>query len=298
MTTPRILLDAWNIRAKKQLGQHFLIDPSTANLIANRARVMPEDIVLEIGAGLGALTVPIARLAKKVYAVEKDQRIIPALKSELLANNLHNVILIDQDILKLDIIKLANAEGRKILVTGNLPYNISSQVLVRLVRSREAVCRAVLMFQKELAQRILAQPGCRDYGRLTVMLRYCAEIKRLAGINAVLFFPKPKVDSEVLEIKFQRVLENKATDEGFFFRVIKAAFGRRRKTLKNALSCSELDIDAEAVWQALNMVGIDPSRRAETLTVSEFVALSNRLNDEIFGNKCRFGDAELSHGGK
>ncbi|HPA14805.1 MAG TPA: 16S rRNA (adenine(1518)-N(6)/adenine(1519)-N(6))-dimethyltransferase RsmA [Desulfobacterales bacterium] len=279
MTTPRILLEAWNIRAKKQLGQHFLIDPSTAGMITKRAGVMQDDIVLEIGSGLGALTVPIAGIAKKVYAVEKDWRIIPLLKNELLANDLHNVILIEQDILRLDIKKLAEAEGRKILVTGNLPYNISSQVLVRLIRSRDAVCRAVLMFQKELAQRIIAPPGSRDYGRLSVMLGYCAEIKRLAEIKALLFFPKPKVDSEVLEIKFRTVLENPATDEAFFFRVIRAAFGKRRKTLKNALSGSELEIDSETVREAFITVGIDPSRRAETLTVSEFVALSNRLNE-------------------
>jgi 16S rRNA (adenine1518-N6/adenine1519-N6)-dimethyltransferase len=133
------------------------------------------------------------------------------------------------------------------------------------------------MFQKELAQRIRALPSCKQYGRLTVMLRYCSGIKKLADVKAPLFFPKPKVDSEVLEIEFKTAPEHSAIDEAFLFKVIKAGFGNRRKTLKNALAASELQIDAKTAAQLLQRSDIDPERRAETLSVKEFVSLSNNL---------------------
>ncbi len=277
MTSPRILLNAWDIRAKKQLGQNFLSDRSTAEMIVTRSGISANDVVLEIGAGLGAITIPVARIARAVYAVEIDPRLIDLLNTELLTHNIANVSLMEKSILHLDIEELSRRLGHQIVVMGNLPYNISSQILVKLINSRTAVDRAVLMFQKELAQRITAQPGGKDYGRLTVMLNYCADLNRLATIEAALFFPKPKVDSEVLEIKFKNLLLDRAYNEEFLFRVIKAAFGRRRKTLKNALAGSQLRITGDTALRALNLASIDPVRRAETLEVSEFVALSNCL---------------------
>ena len=277
MTSPRILLAVHNIRPKKQLGQNFLSDPATAAMIVNRSGISREDIVLEIGAGLGALTIPVARIAQKVIAVDKDPKIIDILRTEIIANNLSNVVLMDRNILKVDIKALAEDFGRGIVVMGNLPYNISSQILVQLIKSRKAVSRAVLMFQREMAQRLTAQPGCKEYGRLTVMLQYCSHIKKVADVKASLFFPKPKVDSEVLELRFKKVLEYKADDETFLFRVVKAAFGNRRKTLKNSLYASELNIDANLAKHVLESSDIDPVRRAETLNTEEFVKLSNNL---------------------
>ena len=275
MTSPRILLAAYNLHPKKQLGQHFLSDPSTAEMITKRSGIVPEDIVLEIGAGFGALTIPLARIAKKVYAIENDRRLIDLLKTEILANGFSNVELMEENILKFDINRLAENVGHKIIIIGNLPYNISSQILVKLIKSRTAVIRAVFMFQKELARRITAQPGCKDYGRLTVMLGYCAKIKKLADVKASLFFPKPKVDSQLIEIRFLETIKYPAYDEALLFRVIKGAFGQRRKTLKNALAGSELNIDAKTAQNILDKAGIDSSQRAETLTVLEFVKLSN-----------------------
>ena len=279
MTSPRTLLLAHNIRPKKQLGQNFIIDPTFTKMIVDRSGILPEDVVLEIGAGLGALTIPLARRAKKVFAIEKDQQIIDILRTEILVNGLSNTVIIEKNILAVDIEALAENIGRKIVVMGNLPYNISSQILVQLIKSRKVVSRAILMFQKEMAQRILAQPECKDYGRLTVMLGYCSDIKKLADAKATLFFPKPKVDSEILEIKFKSKLEHPVRDETFFFRVVKAAFGNRRKTLKNALAASELNIDANTAKHILELSGIDPVRRAETLNTAEFVKLSNRLQN-------------------
>ena len=277
MTSPRTLLNAWNIRAKKQLGQNFLSDRSTAEMIVARSGISMDDVVLEIGAGLGAITIPVARIAREVYAVEIDSRLINLLNTELLTHNVENVSLMENSILHFDIEELKKKLGHKIIVMGSLPYNISSQILVKLINSRSAVNRAVIMLQKELAQRITAQPGVKAYGRLTVMLNYCADLNRLATIDAALFFPKPKVDSEVLEITFKNQLADRVHNEEFLFRVIKAAFGKRRKTLKNALAGSQLRVTADTAQRALKLAGIDPIRRAETLDVSEFVELSNRL---------------------
>lgn len=278
MTSPRILLAAYNLHPKKQLGQNFLSDPSTAKMIATLSGITSEDVVLEIGAGLGALTIPIAQTAKKVYAIEKDRRLIDLLKTEILVNRLSNIELMEVNILKFDINRLAENVGHKIIVIGNLPYNISSQIIVKLIKSRSAVIKAVFMFQKELARRITAQPGCKDYGRLTVMLGYCAKIKKLADVNAHQFFPKPKVDSELLEIRFFETIKCPANNEALLFKVIKGAFGQRRKTLKNALAGSELDIDAKTAQNLLDKAGIDSSLRAEALTISQFVTLSNVIS--------------------
>ena len=277
MTSPRILLAAHNISPKKQLGQNFIIDPTFTEKIVKRAGILPEDIVLEIGAGLGALTIPLARRARKVIAIEKDRQIVPILNTEVLVSGLTNISIIEKDILSVDISALIEDMDGKIVVMGNLPYNISSQILVQLIRSRAGISRAVLMFQKELAQRLTADSGCKDYGRLTVMLRYCSDIRKLVDAKASLFFPKPKIDSTVLELRFKKEIDYKAVDELFFFKVIKSAFGNRRKTLKNALAASELDIDPDTAKRVLEKSGIDPIRRAETLTVEEFVRLSNTL---------------------
>jgi len=277
MTSPKVLLKAWNLRPKKKLGQHFLVDPSTAEMIVRRSRITSKDTVMEIGAGLGALTIPVAKIAGCVYAVETDSQLTPLLKNELLVHKLTNVEIIEKNILSIDIHSLAKKIGRRLIVMGNLPYNISSQVLIQLIEARKHVNRAILMFQKELARRITASPGNKDYGRLTVMLSYCAEIKSIATIAASLFYPAPKIDSEVIGVNFNILRPYPLHDETMLFEVIKAAFGNRRKTLKNALSTSGLHIDPQIAHQALTAAGIDPARRAETLAVTEFVALQISL---------------------
>jgi 16S rRNA (adenine1518-N6/adenine1519-N6)-dimethyltransferase len=277
MTSPKPLLFASDLYPKKHLGQNFLADPSTAEMIVSRSGISKRDTVLEIGAGLGALTVPIALAAKKVFAVEKDTNLLPLLKNELLAKNINNVDIINENILYTDIGSMAAGHGCKIVVIGNLPYNISSQVLIKLIIQRRFVNHAILMFQKELAERICAGPGGKDYGRISVMLKYCADIRKIADVKASLFFPKPKIDSQIIEIRFMEIPDFQADDENFLFRVIKAAFGKRRKTLKNSLSGSELGINMQTVVSALNDAGIDPVRRAETLNIEEFVKLSNAI---------------------
>jgi len=280
MKPPRKLLSAMNLRPKRWLGQNFLTHSDTAEMVVNCLKIGPKDVALEIGAGLGALTLPLARIARKVYAVEKDRTLIPILESEIAAHHLKNVVLIDKDILDVNLFELAKKEKERITVIGNLPYNISSQVLIQLMKSRDAVQRAVLMFQKELARRIAASPGSKDYGRITVMLKYCADIRSLAVLSATHFYPKPKVDSELIGIYFKPIIEDSAIEELILFSVIKAAFSKRRKMLKNALAGSALFTDAEIARTMLERVGIDPGRRAETLTVKEFVKLSNVVSTQ------------------
>ena len=275
MLSPKRLLSTSDLRAKKALGQNFLTDLSTAMMIVEKSRLDPEAIVLEIGAGLGALTIPVAKTVRHVYAVEKDSSLVPVLENQLNSSHITNVTILNQNILNLNLQELFEKSGEKFIVMGNLPYNISSQVLVYLIQNRHCVTQAILMFQKELAERISASPGGKDYGRLSVMLQYCASVKHLMEIKATVFFPRPKVDSSVIEVRFHDQLLFPASDEKFLFDVIKAAFGKRRKTLKNALTQSQLSLKSQEVLTGLEISGIDPYRRAETLSVEEFVHLSN-----------------------
>lgn len=277
MTSPHTLLTAWNLKARKALGQNFLKHPAMAERIVQLAGVQNNETVLEIGPGLGAMTTAIARLARNVIAVEKDQTLIPLLRAELLAQRADNVDVIQEDILNFDMAALAKEHGGALVVLGNLPYNISSQVVVQMIKSRSYIRRAVLMFQKELADRLCAPSGSKTYGRLSVMLQYCADLAPLCRLKADQFFPRPKVDSEVLEIRFKDQIDPQAEDEAVLGRVVQAAFGRRRKTLRNALAGDLLSLDTRATEAALEACRIDPKRRAETLSVNEFVALADQI---------------------
>jgi 16S rRNA (adenine1518-N6/adenine1519-N6)-dimethyltransferase len=275
MTSPRALLTAWNIQAKKQLGQNFLNDPNVARAIVSKADIAHDDVVLEIGPGLGAITAFAAAAASRVIAVDKDGRIIGLLRTELLAKGIDNVDIREADILRVDLESVSREAGRPLVVLGNLPYNISSQVIVQLIHARSRIDRAVLMLQKEMAQRICAGPGSKAYGRLSVMLGYCADARVLMQVRAPLFFPAPKVDSTVVGIRFLDPPAFPAQDEALLFRVVKAAFGKRRKTLRNALSQSDLNLDPSTCERLLEAVQVDPMRRAESLPGSAFVRLSN-----------------------
>jgi 16S rRNA (adenine1518-N6/adenine1519-N6)-dimethyltransferase len=282
MTSPQTLLKAWNLRARKELGQNFLIEAHVAERIVDRAGLSSDDVVLEIGAGLGIMTVAAARRAGRVIAVEKDRQLVPLLKVELQVHGLTHVQVCEGDILSLPLDRLADTRDRPMVVIGNLPYNISSQVVVKLIRERRLVNRAVLMFQKELAERLCAGPGTRTYGRLSVILQYCADLAPLFDVRATQFHPRPKVDSAVLEIRFKECIQYPADDEQLLARVVQAAFGQRRKTLRNALSAGLLPLDAAAAVDVLEASGIDPRRRAETLSVDEFVTLSNQVGLKYF----------------
>ncbi len=277
MTFPGHFLAAKNLLPKKHMGQNFLIDPSTAEMIVRRAGVCSNDTVLEIGAGLGALSIPLGRSCKNLYAVEKDRDLIEILPGVLAANEINNAVLIHKNIFDVDLEGIARKEKRMLTIFGNLPYNISSQVVIWAIEHRHLIDRAVFMFQREVAKRIGALAGSREYGRLSVMVQYCGRVERIAKIEAHQFYPKPKVSSEVIMIHFDLPTRQAIVDEKQFSAVVKAAFGRRRKTLKNAFAESELNVDSgilDCMWEKTS---IDPHRRAETLNVSEFIELTAAL---------------------
>ncbi len=287
MTAPQTLLKAWNLKAHKALGQNFLKDPNICRQIVSLARIDASETVLEIGAGLGAMTIELADKARQVIAVEKDRQLVPLLRAELLARRVQNVQLLQQDIMSLKWDPLARPLDRPLVVMGNLPYNISSQIIVMLIRERQWVDRAILMFQKELADRLVAGPGSKTYGRLSVMLQYYADLNQLRTIPAKMFYPRPKVDSSLLGIEFKTQIDPLAIDETLLATVVQAAFGQRRKTMRNAMSAGLLPLDGPEAEAVLNASRIDPCRRAETLSVDEFVVLTNQVQAYITWSRRR-----------
>lgn len=267
------------IYAGKEMGQNFLSNPETARMIVEQTGIDSHARVLEIGPGLGALTIPIAQKTRHITVVEKDRRLIPLLVQALERHGIDWVRVMNQDFLKTDITTLA--DGQKLVVMGNLPYNISSQILFRLIRSRGLIDRAYLMFQRELADRILATPGNKAYSRLSVVSQYAAKIRRKIDIGPGAFFPKPAVDSTVLSFDFFSSRPFSGDMELLLFTVIKAAFSKRRKSLKNSLVGADLGLDKSTVAKALAGAGIVPERRAETLSVAEFEALTRAVDPFI-----------------
>lgn len=275
MTHPGELLKREKLYAGKELGQNFLSDPGTARMIVGRTGITRDTRVLEVGPGLGALTIPLSAQAGQIVAVEKDWKIIPILKEELALEGVSNVEILNQDILKTDIKEIAG--DQKIVVMGNLPYNISSQILFRLVKARSVVKTAFLMFQKELATRLVASPGGRDYSRLSAVVQYASKVSHVVDISPNSFFPRPEVHSTVLKFEFlgsQGLSEEK---EDLLFAVIKAAFSKRRKTLRNSMAGGELGLEKSETGDILVQAGIDPVRRAETLTIEEFKSLGESV---------------------
>ncbi len=274
MTLPSRLLRKNDIFPRKDFGQNFLNCKETARKIIKKTGITKDDIVLEIGSGLGALTIEAAENAEKVYAVEKDCRLIDLLQGEIDRSGQTNVEIMCKDIIKLDIEKIVQAEGKKLVILGNLPYNISSQILFRLVEKRRFIKRAYLMFQLELANRITAVPGGKNYSRLSAVMQYCSAVTPVADIKPNLFFPKPAIQSRVIEVLFFEKKECSREKEKFLFTVIKAAFSKRRKTLKNSLAGEDLSISREEADTILKIAGIDSVRRGETVNVEEFVTLA------------------------
>jgi 16S rRNA (adenine1518-N6/adenine1519-N6)-dimethyltransferase len=275
MTHPGQLLKANRLYAGKELGQNFLSDPNTADSIIRKTGIDENCHVLEIGPGLGALTIPIARKTRHLTAVEKDSRLIPLLEKELESHQVSHVNIINQDVLKLDIKTIA---GEKTLVViGNLPYNISSQIIFKLVKERGVVKTAFLMFQKELANRMMARPGGREYSRLAAVVQYAATVECVAHIKPSFFFPRPDVDSTILRFDFFNTRPFDHAQEANLFNVIKAAFSKRRKSLKNSMLGGEFNYDKKMILTALKKAQIDQTRRAETLSVEEFKTLAQAV---------------------
>lgn len=275
MTHPGQLLKQEKLFAGKEMGQNFLSSPPTARMIVDRTGISADSRVLEIGPGLGALTIPIAEKTRQVVVVEKDRRLVPLLRQELENQDIDWVEILNTDVMKTDIAALA--KDKKLVVISNLPYNISSQILFRLVQERVYIEKAFLMFQKELAVRILASPGKKAYSRLSAVAQYAADIECVAHVGPAAFFPRPAVESTVLGFNFHTGADVSRNTEALLFTVIKAAFSKRRKSLKNSLVGQDLGLQKQAIAQALSRAQISSERRAETLTVDEFLSLTRAV---------------------
>jgi 16S rRNA (adenine1518-N6/adenine1519-N6)-dimethyltransferase len=282
MTSPRAILKKYGIHPVKSLGQSFLIDNNITAKIVNISDIASDDLVVEIGAGLGVMTAMIADRARKVIALEIDPKLIFVLQEEL--KHLYNVDVIKQDVLKYDFTSAFKEDihhertETKLKVIGNIPYNISSQILLRLITLRKHISSMTFMFQKEVAERITASPGTKQYGLLSVLTSLYMTPSRIMTVPASCFFPKPRVDSIVLKIDIRQQPLWKIQDESLFFQVVKTAFSKRRKTLINNFKSSEfIQSSGSDVYVLFRSAEIDGQRRGETLTVEEFVRLGNAL---------------------
>jgi 16S rRNA (adenine1518-N6/adenine1519-N6)-dimethyltransferase len=257
------------IRAKKSLGQNFLKDPHYLRKIVDAALVGPEDLVLEIGPGLGHLTRVLASRARKVLALELDERLIPLLRQEF--SILPNVEIVQADAIYYPYEDLSD----RWKVVANLPYNISTPIIQRLIACRDKFTALTLMLQQEVAERVASLPGGKEYGYLSVLVQFYTEPKIELMVPPGAFSPRPQVNSTVITLTIRDRPAVAVLDEKYFVRIIKAAFSQRRKTLRNSLK--QLDVPAEKMATVLNKTGIDLNRRAETLTVKEFGLLADHL---------------------
>lgn len=259
--------------AKKRFGQHFLTDRNLLARIVRTGSVGPDDIVLEIGPGRGALTDALLGVGARLVAVEVDADLAASLEERFSPTG--RFTLITGDVLKISFKGLAEAYGSPLKSISNLPYNISTPVLFKLLDEREAFTLMVLMLQKEVADRLASPPGSKDYGILSVLFGVYFDVKKEFNVSRNLFAPRPGVDSAVVSLKVLPEPKVPVPDYGLFSRVVKAAFGTRRKTIKNSLA--SLGLEKDYVLKALNDAGVDPVRRAETMTLAEFSALALAL---------------------
>lgn len=276
----KLILEKYGFSFKKSLGQNFLIDTNVLNRIVDFAELTPNSGAIEIGPGIGALTEQLAKRAKKVVAFEIDQRLLPILAETL--EPYPHVDIIHGDVLKEDVkavIASQFEEGQDIMVVANLPYYVTTPILFKLLEESLPIRGIVVMMQKEVADRIAAEPGSKNYGSLSIAIQYYMVAETVMTVPRTVFVPQPNVDSAVLRLIKREKPVVEVMDEAFFFQVVRASFAQRRKTLLNNLSSnvSSIPKDKDLLERTLLEIGIDPKRRGETLTIEEFAKLSNTL---------------------
>ena len=269
------ILNRFKLRADKKLGQNFLIDENVVHQIVAAAELSEADTVLEVGPGIGTLTQGLAESKARVVAVELDTRLLPVLATTL--NGYDNVRVVHGDILKVNIMEEVCAPSFK--VCSNLPYYITTPIIFAVLEKRLPMERLVAMVQKEVAERMAAQPGGKEYGALSVAIQYYTEPKIAFIVPPTSFIPAPAVDSAVIVCKRREKPPVEVCDEGLFFRVVKAAFSLRRKMLSNSLK--NMGIKSEQVAKWLELAGVDGKRRAETLSLEDFAKLTNSFNEAV-----------------
>ena len=278
--TIKDILNRHGFAFSKSLGQNFLINPSVCPRIAEEGNARKGFGIIEIGTGIGVLTAELAKRADKVVAVEIDTRLEPVLKETLA--EFSNVQVIYHDVLKVDLRELIAQEfaGLEVAVCANLPYYITSPIIMSLLEARLPIKSITVMVQKEAAVRICAEPGTRDVGAVSLAVRYFSTPKLLFHVSRGSFMPAPNVDSCVIRLDVKEKTPEQVRDEKFFFRLVRAGFSQRRKTLVNPVS-SGLGVSKETVREALEELNIKPTVRAEELTMEQFILLSNRLSERI-----------------
>jgi 16S rRNA (adenine1518-N6/adenine1519-N6)-dimethyltransferase len=274
MPSIRKELAEYDLIPRKRWSQHFLVDRNILNKVIRTAQVEKEDVILEVGPGLGEMTLALARQVEKVIAVEIDPKLVAILNKKM--KDYPNVEVVKGDILKVDFRQFLKREGHPIKVVANLPYQISTPLLFRFIESKEAFSTFTLMLQKEVAERMVAPPGRKEYGPLSIFIQIFLDVSIRFFIKPSAFFPPPKVESAVVHMVWKEKPMIETNDEEWFKRVVRACFGYRRKTLVNALKHSELFLP-EPVELKMEAIGIDPRRRPETLTIQEFRGLAEAL---------------------
>ncbi|MBN8436195.1 16S rRNA (adenine(1518)-N(6)/adenine(1519)-N(6))-dimethyltransferase RsmA [Priestia flexa] len=279
-TRTKEILKKYGFTFKKSLGQNFLIDTNILNRIVDHAELTDETGAIEIGPGIGALTEQLAKRAKKVLAFEIDQRLLPILADTL--SPYPHAKVIHQDVLKANLKETLAQEFEGIedlMVVANLPYYVTTPILMKLLEEQIPVRGIVVMLQKEVADRIAAKPGTKDYGSLSIAIQYYTEAETVMVVPKTVFNPQPNVDSAVIRLIRRNEPAVKVESEAFFFKVVRASFGQRRKTILNNLvnNLPNGKANKAAIEQALSEASVDPKRRGETLSIEEFGKLSDEL---------------------
>lgn len=273
------IIQKYQFAFQKKFGQNFLIDPHVLEKIIRAAQVEKDDFVLEIGPGIGTMTQCLAEAAREVTAVEIDAKLIPILKETLSAYD--NVTVLNQDILKLDIHQLVRERngGKPIKVVANLPYYITTPIIMQLFEEHVPIASVTVMVQKEVADRMQAGPGSKDYGALSLAVQYYAAPYIVANVPPNCFIPRPKVGSAVIRLTCHKTPPVPAADEVLMFKLIRASFNQRRKTLQNGLAnAPELPYTKEEIGAAIAAAGLSPAVRGEALTLEQFAALANAFS--------------------
>ncbi|MDS1029721.1 16S rRNA (adenine(1518)-N(6)/adenine(1519)-N(6))-dimethyltransferase RsmA [Bacillota bacterium LX-D] len=276
------LMQKYNFHTKKSYGQNFLTNEEVLQTIVESAQLDSEDIVVEIGPGLGTLTQFLAANAKKVLAVELDKTLLPVLAETL--SDFSNVQVINQDILKIDLDEVVRQEippGQELSykVVANLPYYITTPIIMHLLEQRYHISSITIMVQLEVAARMAARPGGKDYGALSLAVQYYTEPELITKVPPSSFIPAPEVESAVMKLTLRAKPPVQVADEKLFFSLIKTAFAQRRKTLLNALSHKYTQLPKEKLTALLESCGIDPQRRGETLSLEEYALLTKIFSD-------------------
>ena len=274
------VVDKHGFKFSKSLGQNFLIDDNVIDRILDGARLSKGDKIIEVGPGIGTLTREMGRVADRVVAIEIDKTLIPILKDTL--DEFENIEVINQDILKVNVEDLVKEKlnGGPVKLVANLPYYITTPIVMKFLEEDIPVTDIVVMVQKEVADRMNANPGTKDYGALSVAVQYYCDTEIVAKAPRHMFIPQPNVDSTVIGLHVREKRKYNVDSEDIFFKTVKAAFGQRRKTLLNALGTLGF-LNKDEIREVLNEANIDEKRRGETLSIEEFANLSNCVNKRV-----------------